>query len=150
MKHADSPFKTTRCTRCGTAFDIAPGVETECPKCGCLKKVAPQSGWGITEWGLLFCVSFLAGVWVLVSASNAARATPNGQASLWSHVGGAVLTASIAVSILSAYLAPAYVAFKRRSVHLAPIAVANLVFGWTVVVWGLCLVYAIVSPKRET
>jgi hypothetical protein len=47
-----------------------------------------------------------------------------------------------AVVIFLIYFLPAIVGVCRKRKNANAIAVANLIFGWTILGWGVCLVWA--------
>lgn len=150
MKHADSPFQPTRCTRCGTQFDIAPGVETECPKCGCLKKIAPASGWGITQWGILICSSFLALVFVLVALGNqgVGAKEAGGAAGIATMAGASILLwLLLFVVCVVLYFLPSAIAARRNHRNLVALFAANLLLGWTFLGWVGCLIWSLIRAR---
>jgi hypothetical protein len=55
----------------------------------------------------------------------------------------------IACSLTAIYFAPALVAFFRRQQNRWLILVLNLLFGWTIVGWIICLAWAARAPAGE-
>lgn len=55
--------------------------------------------------------------------------------------------AAILVLILGffVYFAPSCIAFARGHRNLVPLALLNIVFGWTFIFWFVCLIWALWS-----
>ncbi|WP_119343148.1 superinfection immunity protein [Facilibium subflavum] len=49
-----------------------------------------------------------------------------------------------ALIILLIYFLPSYIAFKKRHPHSILIFIINLLFGFTLIVWLVCLIIAVV------
>jgi hypothetical protein len=152
MKHSESPFRPTRCTRCGTAFDIAPGVDTECPKCGNIQRMAAKPAWGWNEWGIILGCTMLAGVLLAVRFANqgiSAREA-GGAAGIAALAGGSLLLWLLFFAVLAVlYFLPSYIASRRNHRNLVALFVANLFLGWTFLGWVGCLIWALVRGSEH-
>ncbi|MGB9694268.1 MAG: superinfection immunity protein, partial [Fervidobacterium sp.] len=54
----------------------------------------------------------------------------------------------IAVLLSVAYLLPAYIAAYRNTEHQSAILVANIIFGFTAIGWGIALVAAFADKEK--
>ena len=64
--------------------------------------------------------------------------------------GDPVLGLVVPLVALVLYCLPALIAYYRVHHQSTAITVANLLFGWTVLGWALCLVWAVTAVKHES
>lgn len=57
-----------------------------------------------------------------------------------------IVLALTAMMLAAGYFLPAVIALTRGHGNRAAIAIANLLFGWTVIGWGVALVWAFTNP----
>ena len=57
-----------------------------------------------------------------------------------------VLTAVAIIGCLALYLLPTLIAVIRRAPDTATVAILNILLGWTLIGWILCLVLALRKP----
>ena len=63
--------------------------------------------------------------------------------------GGFVVYAILAVPVLAIYFYPSIIAYQRENRYKKPILILNIIFGWTVIGWGVALVWAYWPDKDE-
>lgn len=61
----------------------------------------------------------------------------------------AVIGIAIVLAVISIYFFPATTAFNRGHGNTLAIFAANLLLGWTLIGWALCLVWALTGPSVE-
>jgi len=59
-----------------------------------------------------------------------------------------ILWYGIYVVLNLAYGVPMIVAAKRSHPQVDPIAIVNMLLGWTVIAWIVCLAWAVSTPQR--
>lgn len=64
-----------------------------------------------------------------------------------SSVGGMVGSLAFAVGIVALYWLPTLIAWRRRVPNLVSIMIVNVLLGWTVIAWIVCLAWACKSLK---
>ena len=55
-----------------------------------------------------------------------------------------------AVLVLCLYFLPSFIDYSRKHLNLGAIFVANLLLGWTVLGWVICLVWVLMRMRTET
>lgn len=63
----------------------------------------------------------------------------------YSYAGDAIMVSLIAIAAVFLYMLPTMVAVSRKHRNTAPIAVVNVFFGWTLVGYVGCLVWALIN-----
>lgn len=63
----------------------------------------------------------------------------------YSYAGDAIMVFMAALAALFLYMIPTMVAVSRKHRNTAPIAVVNVFFGWTLVGFVGCLVWALIN-----
>lgn len=141
--------KKVRCATCGHRFLAELRLITptpKCKKCGasipegpdmCLECMTPVSRKRESKNNLKIAIGSAVGL-VLVAIIAFIILSNLG------YVVEGVVIGVMGVSVLVvAYLLPSLVAIERKHPQTGPIVVINLLLGWTIVGWALCLAYAI-------
>ena len=56
-----------------------------------------------------------------------------------------LITVILLILIVTIYLLPTVIAFGRDVSHRHTIAVINILFGWTLIAWLICFVWALLA-----
>jgi len=65
------------------------------------------------------------------------------------EAGNAVVYGILALPVAAIYFYPSIIAYKRENRYKMPIFIFNIIFGWTVIGWGIALVWAYWPDKDE-
>lgn len=66
------------------------------------------------------------------------------------HMGAAIIGGILILLVaLAMYVLPTIVAMMRKHPQLAPIALVNIVLGWSFIGWIVALVWALTNPQPQ-
>lgn len=104
------------------------------------------------RWVWIACaatVAFLAMVWMLAQLGSLPPPSPEPvdlntarSSDTWDQIGTLLFGLFI-------YLVPSIVAHRRNHRNFAALAAANVLLGWTLIGWALCLVWALMASEES-
>lgn len=59
-----------------------------------------------------------------------------------------IFTVIVFTFMMLVYMIPGLIAFYRGHHNALAIAMTNLVFGWSLIGWGIALIWALTNPKK--
>ena len=62
---------------------------------------------------------------------------------------GEMSTVIVGIGLFCIYFMPSLIAQNRGHVNVNPITVINLFFGWTVIIWVICLAWSLSGKENR-
>ncbi|WCZ66243.1 hypothetical protein [Yersinia phage MHG19] len=59
-----------------------------------------------------------------------------------------IFTVIVFTFMMLIYMIPGLIAFKRGHHNALAIAMTNLVFGWSMIGWGIALIWSLTNPEK--